>query len=303
MTKQPKSVGAEVRAQLVRLARERGDDVQSLFTRYANERFLYRLSKSQYANQFVLKGATLFALWTGHPHRATRDVDLLGSGDPTEGAIRKTLTRILSQPVVEDGVEFRTESLKVESIREGQVYGGMRGVVVARLTTAKVRIQIDIGFGDAITPEAQLTKVKGLLDFPAPHLRVYPRETVVAEKLEAMVQLGMANSRMKDFYDLAILARHFEFDGSILVQAIRATFERRQTPLPKGLPTALSGAFAFDKEKVVQWKAFARKALIAEPGSLSDTVETVRQFVETPLGVALSDGSLPNTWRMQSGWN
>lgn len=204
MTKKPTNVGASVRARLLRLARERGEDFQLVLTRYASERLLYRLTSSRHASRFVLKGAALFTLWTGRAHRATRDLDLLGFGDSTEPHVRAVFADVLAGDVCDDGVRFDEDSLEVGPIREEQEYGGVRVVVIARIASAKVRLQVDVGFGDAVTPEAAMVEFPTLLDFPAPRLRAYPRETVVAEKVEAMVQLGLANSRMKDFYDLVI---------------------------------------------------------------------------------------------------
>jgi predicted nucleotidyltransferase component of viral defense system len=218
MTKPPRDIGASVRARLLRLARERGEDFQLLLTRYASERLLYRLSTSRHGPAFVLKGAALFTLWTGKPHRATRDLDLLGSGDPSVERVRKILREVLALETEDDGVRFDGDSLDVGPIREEQEYGGIRARVTARIATAKVRLQVDVGFGDAITPEAVVTDFPSLLDFPAARLRAYPRETVVSEKLQAMVQLGLASSRMKDLYDLVVLSRMFEFEGESLVR-------------------------------------------------------------------------------------
>jgi predicted nucleotidyltransferase component of viral defense system len=227
MTKAPKDIAASVRARLLQLAKTRGEDFQLLLTRYANERLLYRLSKSRHASGFVLKGAALFMLWTEKPHRATRDVDLLGFGDPSPDRIRGVLHDVVETKVDDDGLVFDASSLEIGAIREEQEYGGIRAVLIARLAAAKIRLQIDVGFGDVITPQAIDVDYPALLEFPAPHLRAYPRETVVAEKLEAIVHLGLANSRMKDFYDLMVLSRSFTFEGDVLVRAIRATFERR----------------------------------------------------------------------------
>jgi len=207
MTKAPQDTGTAVRARLLRLARERGEDFQLVLTRYVNERLLYRLAASPHGSRFVLKGAALSTLWTGEAHRATRDVDLLGFGDSSEANLRAVFAEVLALNVQDDGVQFQADSLDVGPIREDQDYGGVRIVLLALVTTAKVRLQIYVGFGDAITPDSLLVDFPALLDFPAPRLRAYPRETVVAEKLEAMVKLGLANSRMKDFYDLVVLAR------------------------------------------------------------------------------------------------
>jgi predicted nucleotidyltransferase component of viral defense system len=215
MTKPAKDIGASVRARLLRLSKERKEDHQLLLVRYANERLLYRIAVSAYANQFVLKGAALFTLWTGRAHRATRDLDLLGFGESTEAHVRQVFTEVLRLPVEDDAVVFDVASLTVGPIREDQEYGGVRVVLGARIGNAKLRLQIDVGFGDAITPQAETVEFPALLDFPAPRLRAYPRETVVAEKLDALVQLGMANSRMKDLFDMVVLSRMFDFTEGV----------------------------------------------------------------------------------------
>lgn len=303
MTKSPpNNIGASVRARLLRLSRERGEDFQLVLMRYANERLLFRLSSSAHADRFVLKGAALFTIWTGKPHRATRDLDLLGFGAPGVDHVREVFTEVLALDVADDGVRFDLGSVAVGRIREEQEYGGVRVELVARITNAQVRLQVDVGFGDAITPEANIVEFPPLLDFPAPLLRAYPRETVIAEKLEAMVQLGMANSRMKDFYDVAVLARDFDFGGALLARAIRATFERRKTPLPTITPVALTPAFTEDSTKKTQWSGFVRKAGIRDAGTLAETIADVRAFVEAPLATAANGTPAPGTWRAGGAW-
>ncbi len=302
MKKAPKNVGASVRARLLRLARDRGDDFQLLLLRYVNERLLYRLATSEHAPRFVLKGAALFTGWTGQPHRATRDVDLLGLGDPSEAAIRDVFASVIATNAIDDGVVFDTTSLEVSQIREDQAYGGVRVVLVARVTAAKVSLQIDVGFGDVITPEALSMEFPPLLDFPAPRLRAYPRETVVAEKVEAMVQLGIANTRMKDFYDVVLLARLFEFDGEILARAMRATFGRRGTPLPTAPPVAFTSVFANDASKRAQWSAFVRKSGALDANDLPTTIAAVVAFVEAPLRGAVGGGPFALRWRPGGPW-
>lgn len=212
MTEKTKDMGASVRARLLQLAKQRGEDFQLVLTRYASERLLYRLSQSEYKNQFVLKGASLFTLWKGQPHRATRDIDLLGFGDPSEDHINSVFSAVLSAESVDDGILIDLDSMTVGPIRVDLAYGGVRVTLNAYVSKAKIRIQVDVGFGDVVTPDAESMEFPTLLDFPAPRLRAYPRETVVAEKLEAMVKLGMANSRMKDFYDIVFLSESFAFD-------------------------------------------------------------------------------------------
>lgn len=302
MREPPRAIGASVRARLLRLARARSEDFQLVLLRYANERFLYRLAKSEHASRFVLKGAALFALWTGEPHRATRDVDLLGFGDPSEGHLRSVFADVLAVEVDDDGVDFDASTLVVGPIREEQEYGGVRVVLVARVTSARVRVQVDIGFGDAITPEARSVDFPVLLDFPAPRLRTYPRETVVAEKLEAMVKLGQANSRMKDFYDLAVLSELFSFEGELLVRAIAATFARRGTPPPAGLPVALTAEFTDDREKVAQWGAFLRKSGAPRPGDLREVASVVARFLAEPLAAAAGEAVFAKHWAPRGPW-
>jgi hypothetical protein len=239
----------------------------------------------------------------GKPHRATRDLDLLGFGEPGVGPIQETFAQVLRLDVADaDGVQFDLDSLRVELIREDQEYGGVRVEVIARVTAAQVRLQVDVGFGDAVTPEATVVEFPALLDFPAPRLRAYPRETVVAEKLDAMVQLGMANSRMKDFYDVAVLARDFAFEGDLLVRAIRATFERRKTLLPTTLPVALTTTFAEDPTKKTQWSGFVRKAGIRDAGSLAETVAAVAAFSGPPLMAASRGVFDGTTWGAAGQW-
>ena len=300
--KKSQDIGASVRARLMKLARVQGDDFQAVLTRYANERLLFRLASSPHANRFVLKGASLFTLWTGKPHRATRDLDFLGFGDSGVDQMHKVFAEVLALEVPDDGVRFDTDTLVAELIREEQEYGGVRVGLVARVTNARVRLLVDVGFGDAITPTATMVDFPAMLDFPAPRLQAYPRETVVAEKLEAMMQLGMANSRMKDFYDIAVLARNFDFDLDLLSQAIRATFERRKTPLPAGLPVALTATFAEDPAKKTQWSGFMRKAGVNDAGSLGTTVAAVAAFAERPLLAAANGTSCSVTWNAPGPW-
>ncbi len=241
MTRDPvRNMAVSVRQRLLHRARERGEDFQLVLTHYAVERFLYRLSRSSYADQFVLKGAMLFALWGGGPHRATRDLDLLGSGTSEIPHLEHAFREICTVPVEEDGIQFIENTVRGKAIREHQVYASTRIILMAHLDQARVQIQIDIGFGDVVTPSQEEVEFQAMLGFPSPRLKTYPRETVVAEKFQAMVMLGMANSRMRDFYDIWILAKHFPFNGRTLCEAIKATFNRRRTLWPTAPPMALT---------------------------------------------------------------
>jgi len=291
-----------IRTQLDRLARSRGDDMQLVLTRYANERALARLAGSEYADRFVLKGAALFTAWTGEPHRATRDLDLLGHGASDMATVASIFTSLLKTEL-DDGVEFDAGSMEVGPIREDQRYGGVRVVVLARISSARIRVQIDIGFGDTIRPRAERLEFPALLERPGPMLWTYPRATVVAEKLEAAVQLGLANSRMKDFFDLAILAERFDFDGVELAEALVATFERRGTRLPTAPPIALTEAFAAEAAKQVQWTAFTRKSGVAQaPGELRIVMERVRAFALEPLAAAALGQRWAKRWPAGGPW-
>jgi predicted nucleotidyltransferase component of viral defense system len=296
-----KNLAASVRQRLLNLSRERREDFNLMLVRYAIERFLFRLSESSVGDQFVLKGATLFAVWSGQLHRPTQDVDLLGYGDPITLLAR--FAAIFDLPVVDDGLVFDVKTLRAEEIRETQEYGGQRVYLTAHLDAATIPIRIGVGFGDAIFPEATWLSYPTLLSFPSPHLRTYPRESVVAEKLHAMVTLGMLNSRMKDFYDLATLADSFSFDGQTLTQAIEATFRRRQTRIPGVLPIGLTTAFSEQPDKLVQWRAFlSRNRLEEKGGSLEQVMCGLRDFVAPPLQ-ALNNGDIFRaSWQLGGPW-
>ncbi len=279
---------------LLTLAKARGDDYSLLLNRFALERLLCRLSVSPYADKFVLKGALLFALWYDDQHRPTRDADLLGFGpDDAENLI--TTFRNISDLDLSDGIVFDSQSVHADAIREDNTYGGTRIHVVARIGTARCALQIDVGFGDAVTPEALTVVFPTLLkDFQAPVLRVYPVYTVIAEKYHAMVKLGQANSRMKDFYDLAVIARRTALDSTTLAQAIAATFARRGTPLPMERPLALTHQFSEDDAKMRQWQAFLNKNRIpASP--LSETVAQLDLLLWPSTIAALSQRTDPET--------
>lgn len=277
MARQVRDLGASVRARLLTHARDHGQPFDLVLTRFALERLLYRLSISPHADRFVLKGAMLLTTWFADPMRPTRDIDLLGFGDPGGKAMLATFRDILSI-TVDDGIKFDPEQLRVDRIREALAYGGVRLRTGATIGGAKVPIVVDIGFGDALEPGAEEIDYPVLLDMPVPKLRAYARETVIAEKFQAMVQLGRANTRMKDFYDIWLLSQAFEFDDDRLAGAIAATFERRNTAIPIELPDALTTAFATDPAKIEQWNAFKRD-LAVDPGTLAAAVEALAGFL------------------------
>lgn len=264
MPDRPRNIGASVRQRLLNLAHARGQPMELLLTRYALERLLHRLSVSPHRERFVLKGAMLLATWFDEPHRATRDVDLLGFGDAAEDALLGTFREIMAVEV-DDGVSFDLKGLRIEAIREEVEYGGSRLRTTAALAGARIPITVDIGFGDAVEPGVEEIDLPVLLDMPSPHLRAYPPETVIAEKFHAMVALGRANSRMKD-YDVWMLTSVSEIAPERLQRAIAATFARRNTVIPAVVPDGLSDAFAADPGKQRQWDAFARNLSGTIPG-------------------------------------
>ena len=278
MRKSPRNVVASIRARLLNLARERNQPFDLLLTRYVLERFLHRLSQSKHRDRFVLKGAILMTTWLDDPHRPTRDLDLLGFGDPDPEAM-VAVFRELCAIKEDDAVTFDAEGMTVDRIRDEQEYGGLRLRTMASVGGARVRVVVDIGFGDAVVPGVEDIELPVLLDQPAPRLRAYPRETVIAEKFQAMVMLGRANSRMKDFFDIWVLKRSFEFRGDALVRAIAATFARRKTEIPDGRPDGLSDAFAKDPLKQRQWDAFLQDVTLKPSGSLADVLDELAEFL------------------------
>lgn len=272
-----KGIAQSVRQRLLNRARKTGEDYNLLLNRYAIERLLYRLSQSQHADQFVLKGAMLFTVWTGALHRPTRDLDLLGFGEPSEERLIGIFREICNQAVVEDGMRFEAETITGAPIREENAYAGIRLRIRAALGNAQLNVQVDVGFGDVITPGAVITRYPTLLDQPAPQLGMYTPESVIAEKLEAIVSLGQANSRMKDFHDVWVLLREFTQEDAAIARAIQATFERRGTTIPSDVPLGLTEEFARDPARQKQWAAFLRRSGLDETPSLLAVVDILRE--------------------------
>lgn len=285
MTAARDGVARSVQVRLARHAKAIGVDPNLVLTRYAVERFLYRLSRSPYGERFVLKGALLILAWLGETLRPTRDADLLGFGDLSDEALLAIFQEICDVEATPDAVTFLPASVALSPIRDEDTYGGRRITLQARLGAARLVVQVDIGIGDAITPAPQWLDYPSLLDAPRPRLRAYPRETVVAEKLHAMVMLGTRNSRMKDYFDVWALLRRQAMDSGTLASAIAATFERRRTALPGAVPAGLADAFANDLAKRAQWQAFVSRSRIETP-SLGDVVRDIREGLVGVIGQA-----------------
>lgn len=302
--KQPTNLAASVRQRLLNIAKARGEELQLVLTRYGVERLLYRLGRVPAGERFVLKGAVLFTLWEGAPHRPTRDVDFLGWGDPSPDAVANFFRAVCDAEVEADGLTFLAESVEAEPIRDRQEYGGVRLTMLATLGGARVPLQADVGFGDAVTPAPEMATFPTLLpDFPAPRVRAYPAEAVVAEKFQAMAALGIANTRMKDFYDVWVLSETRAFDAQTLGEAIRATFARRGTALPgEPPPLALTPTFGRDAEKQAQWRAFLARARLRDaPDDLATVVERVGALV-LPLLTGAPDSERRATWTPGADW-
>lgn len=256
-------MAASIRARLLNLAKAEGSDFNQVLVRYTLERLLYRLSQSAHAHCFVLKGALLFTLWYDMAHRPTRDADLLGFG-PSDLASIGQMFRDIAAVAVEDGIVFEPASVKVEDIRKESGYGGARVLITGELAKARCRAQVDIGFGDAVTPgPVQAVFPVLLADFPAPQLRTYPVYTVIAEKLHAITLLGMTNTRLKDYLDLSVLLEREALDPTTLATAIAATFTRRGMAVPTQLPIGLIDEFANDATRQALWRAFLKKNALA----------------------------------------
>ena len=260
-----RNLPASVTARLLNRAKRTGDDYHALLTAFCFERFLYRLGVSPLRERFVLKGATLLRLWSDQPYRATRDLDFLRRGDGSFDAIRADIEAICGVPVTPDGVDFDSGVIRVEAIRPEDEYAGTRATLSAHCGTARVPLQIDMGLGDSVWPEPRHCSFPALLEFPAPEVLIYPREAVVAEKLEALVVLGDRNSRIKDFFDLHYLAVSFEFNRVTLAEAALRTFERRRTPIPTETPIGLTALYWENPSRPAQLRAFARRAGLTLP--------------------------------------
>lgn len=281
------NVAASVHARLLRLARQSNEDFNALLVRFASERLLYRLSESPHADRFVLKGAWLFYVWDVQ-RRVTRDVDLLGFGTASASAVEAMFREVLVSEVEPDGIEFDLTGLEVAGIREAAAYPGLRVRVMARLGTARITCQVDVGFGDPVVGRPRKAELPTLLDLPAAELTIYPIETLVAEKIEAMVRFGAINTRLKDYFDLYVLSTELTIDSATLSRQFAETFEHRGTPIPPGEPIGLSDDFVSDPERNARWRAFLDRtgAAATGPANLGDVVEKIRALVLAPLEAA-----------------
>ncbi|MBI2920763.1 MAG: nucleotidyl transferase AbiEii/AbiGii toxin family protein [Planctomycetes bacterium] len=299
------NIPASIKGRLLNIAREKGEEFEFFLVRFACERFLYRLGASQLRNRFILKGAALLALWMKDPYRATRDLDFLATGPSDEAAIRDVVRAICSVPCPEDGMTFDLENLEISEIRAEQEYPGQRAVLIAHLGKSRIRLQVDFGFGDAVTLGPQPTEYPTLLPgLASPRLRTYPREFAIAEKFEAMVKLGRRNSRMKDFHDIWALSSQFAFDGAALQAAVSRCFERRGTAWTAEVPDVLTATFYSDAALQSRWAAYKRAGAsrTPPPSEFDEIGELLRQFLGPVRDSIMSGNVLGRSWRADGHW-
>lgn len=301
MTRKPTHIAASKRQRLLQLAQSRGEDFQLTLQRYAVERLLYRLEQSPYHGRFILKGAMLYLVWDKEAYRPTRDLDLLGYLPAKVEELTECFRTLCSVNVSDDGMLFLSESVQAEEIRTTAEYRGIRIRIEALLGTARIDVQVDVGFGDVVIPDPQEADFPVLLDGHSPRIRVYSRESVIAEKLHAAALLGDANSRMKDFYDLYALPKLFAFDGPTLTSAIAGTFERRRMPLPEQLP--LSSAFFADEARASRWRGYlAKNSLDSATQDFTGVGDALREFLDQPYRALVAEREFLASWAPRGPW-
>ena len=299
-----RNVPASIHQRLLNLAHRQGIRFNLLLQRYAMERFLYRLAASSEVDRFTLKGAALFRVWTGQELRPTRDIDFLASAPEDHADLRTSFEAICAVPCPQDGVIFDPATMQMRDIREEQPHGGVRARMEGRLGQARLHLQVDIGFGDVITPEREERDYPTLLDLPAPRIWTYPRETLVAEKFDAMVNRGMTNTRVKDLWDIACLARRFAFDGETLRTAIEETLRRRQTPLAGERPVALMPGYYLNATRAQRWQVLQGQvgASADGPALLVDAGEELLRFLGPVCDSLIEGGPFTQAWSAGGPW-
>lgn len=304
MNKPGPNPAASVRQRLLNLSRAEGVNLDELMTRFAISRLLYRLMVAGFQEEFILKGATLFTVWQDAPHRPTRDIDLLGRGTPTIARLEEVFRAVAAaDPPEPDGLAFDPARVQGHRIREDEEYEGIRITLQATLTNARIRLQVDIGFGDVVLPAPESVEVPTLLGFEPARLRAYPKETVIAEKFQAMVALGEANTRLKDFYDIWTLASGHQFDGRRLIEAIAGTFARRRTDLPAEPPLALTTGYSENPVKLTQWRGFLNRSGIenGQP-TLVEVCALLEAFLMPPVSSAVAGEPFELAWSAGGPW-
>lgn len=302
MNKSNDGLQGSVRTRLLAHARKLKLDYNLVLERYGLERYLYRLSKSPHGDQFVLKGALMMLVWLGETIRPTRDADLLGLGEMDKAALLKIFQEICAIKIEPDGMEYLPDSVIVDDIRKNDPYGGRRIKLKSMLGSANLSLQIDVGIGDAIVPEPVWLDYPSLLNFPKAHLRAYQPETSIAEKLHAIVVLGLPNSRMKDFFDIAVLAERDHFDGATLSMAIKATFERRGTSVPSSTPIGLTLEFAANSAKQQQWNGITQISGQTGAMTLETAIDSARRLLVPVLETLTKGHKFTKSWEPGGPW-
>ena len=298
-----KNIAASVHQRLLNKSRESSRPFNELLQHFAIERFIYRLSKSPHADRFILKGALMFAAWIGSISRPTMDIDLLGKIENNLELIRTVIKDACTMEVENDGIIFHKDTVTAISITEDAAYKGARVMLRGNLGKIKIFLRIDIGFGDVIIPGPIKVKYPVLLDYPPPELDGYTMESTVAEKFQAMVKLGLLNSRMKDFYDIWFLSQMFNFKGETLVEAIEKTFEKRKTPLPKE-PTIFTPSFMRDENKQAQWQGFINKTKLGDaPASFENMIAGIKVFLQPVVASITDQQTFRFFWAASGPWS
>lgn len=302
--RKPANLPASIHHRLLALSRDRNADFNNLLTRYALERLLYRLSRSKFSSRFVLKGALLFEIWSAERFRSTKDADFLLIGASTVAGIESIFRQICEVPVDDDGLRFLSKTVATEEIREDKAYQGVRVTLLAMLGVARIHVQVDVGFGDAVVPAPLMANFPSLLGLPSPQMVSYTRESSIAEKFEALVLLGLLNSRMKDLFDIWVLSQRFAFHGPALVQAIEATFRRRGTPIPESPPVAFTPTYTTTPEKKAQWAAYCQKTRfgIEPPKELTEIMATIATFLLPPTQALANHENFALAWPPGGPW-
>ena len=303
MKKGIKNIEASIKAQLKNKAKEVNRPFAEILQYYGMERFLYRLSQSKYADKFILKGALLFTAWDIPERRTTLDIDFLAQFDNEITAIETVIKDVCNVEVSPDGLKFDPKTVEGRIIKEDADYEGVRIKFIGFLDRAHIPMQIDFGFGDIVYPKTKIIDYPVILDLPKPHLNGYPQESVISEKLEAMIKLGPLNSRMKDFYDIWLMMRQFEFKGTHLIQAIKKTFNHRKTDIPKDKPLFADEIYDEKSDRQTLWSAFLKKGDIQHaPKTLSATAKEIENFLIEPILAINSNAKFEKTWCLINGW-
>ncbi|HOW43166.1 MAG TPA: nucleotidyl transferase AbiEii/AbiGii toxin family protein [Candidatus Omnitrophota bacterium] len=303
MKKELKNIEASIKARLKNKAQETNRPFAEVMQYYGMERFLYRFSKSKYADKFILKGALLFAVWQIPDRRTTLDIDFLARFDNEVATIEKVMKDVCETSVDPDGLKFDSQTVKGVKIKEDADYEGVRVKFTGFLDRAEIPMQIDVGFGDIVYPKTKVIDYPVILDFPKPHLNGYPQESVISEKFEAMIKLGLLNSRMKDFYDIWLMTRQFEFKGASIASAIKKTFNNRKTDIPNDKPLFADEIYDEKSDRQTLWNAFVKKGDIQHaPETLSATAKEIERFLIEPV-IAISENvAFDKTWTSPKGW-